>query len=66
MNRDFFRTAAYSVPFLQVTVGMMCLLVTIGYFGLKLPVFSFLESYVHTASGLAIAGSGVAIQLVGI
>ena len=49
-----------------VTVGMMCLLVTIGYFGLKLPVFSFLERYVHTASGLVIAGSGVAIQLVGI
>ena len=49
-----------------VTVGTMCLLVTIGYFGMKLPVFSFLERYVHTLSGLAIAGSGVAIQLVGI
>ena len=49
-----------------VTVGMMCLLVTIGYFGLRLPVFSFLERHVHTASGLAIAGSGLAIQLLGI
>ncbi len=49
-----------------VTVGTMCLLVTIGYFGLKLPVFSFLERHVHTASGLAIAGSGLAIQLLGV
>ena len=49
-----------------VTVGTMCLLVTIGYFGLKLPIFSFLERYVHTASGLAIAGSGLAIMLLGI
>ena len=52
--------------FSLVTVGTMCLLVTIGYFGLKLPSFSFLERYVHTASGLAIAGSGLAIVLLGI
>ena len=52
--------------FSLVTVGTMCLLVTIGYFGLKLPIFSFLERYVHTASGLAIAGSGLAIVLLGI
>ena len=49
-----------------VTVGTMCLLVTIGYFGLKLPAFSFLERHIHAASGLAIAGSGLAIQFLGI
>ena len=49
-----------------VTLGTMSLLVTIGYFGLKLPVFSFLERHVHTVSGLAIAASGLAIQVLGI
>ena len=49
-----------------VTIGTMCVLVTIGYYGLKLPAFSFLERHVHTVSGLAIAASGLAIQLLGI
>ncbi len=49
-----------------VTVGTMCVLVTIGHFGLKLPVFSFLERHIHTASGLVIAGSGMAMQFFGI
>ncbi len=58
--------AGVVLVFAVVTIGTMCTLVTIGYFGLKLPVFSFLERHAHTASGLAIAGSGVAIQLLGI
>ena len=58
--------AGVVLVFTVVTIGTMCALVTIGYFGLKLPVFSFLERHAHTASGLAIAGSGVAIQLLGI
>ena len=58
--------AGVVLVFALVTIGTMCALVTIGYYGLKLPVFSFLERHVHTASGLAIAGSGLAIQLLGI
>ena len=58
--------AAVVLVFGLVTIGTMCVLVTIGYYGLRLPVFSFLERHVHTASGLAIAGSGLAIQFLGI
>ncbi len=49
-----------------VTLGTMCILVTIGYFGLRFPAFSFMERHVHTVSGLAIAGSGLALRVLGI
>ena len=49
-----------------VTLLTMSALVTIGYFGLRLSVFSFMERYVHTVSGLAIAGSGLALRVLGI
>ncbi len=49
-----------------VTLGTMCALVTVGYFGLKLSAFSFMERHVHTVSGLAIAGTGLALHAVGI
>jgi hypothetical protein len=44
----------------------MLLLVTAGYFGLALPVFKRLEGHANTLAGLAIAASGLAIQLFGI
>lgn len=48
------------------TIGTMMAVVAIGYSGLRLPVFARLERHVHTLAGLAIAGSGLAIQALGI
>lgn len=48
------------------TIGTMMLVVTIGYFGVTLPFFQRLEAHAHTLAGLAIAASGLAIQLLGI
>ena len=48
------------------TIATMSALVTLGYFGLKLPSLRRLEAHTHTLAGLAIAGSGLAIQLLGI
>jgi len=48
------------------TIGTMVLVVTVGYFGVSLPMFQRLEAHAHTLAGLAIAASGLAIQLLGI
>lgn len=48
------------------TVATMLTVVTFGYFGLRAKVFDVLERHVHTAAGLAIALSGLGIQLLGI
>jgi nickel/cobalt exporter len=48
------------------TIGTMLLMVTVGYLGLSLPVFRRCEAHAHTIAGLAIAGSGLAIELLGI
>jgi hypothetical protein len=55
-------TAAFAIT----TIGTMLLIVTAGYFGLSLPIFRRLEGHAHTLAGLAIAASGLAIQLFGI
>lgn len=48
------------------TIATMLTVVTLGYFGLRAKVFDVLERHVHTAAGLAIALSGLGIQLLGI
>jgi sulfite exporter TauE/SafE len=55
-----------TVAFAVTTIGTMLLLVTAGFFGLGLPVFKRLEGHANTLAGLAIAASGIAIQLFGI
>jgi hypothetical protein len=55
-------TAAFAIT----TIGTMLLLVTAGFFGLALPAFKRLERHANTLAGLAIAASGLAIQLFGI
>jgi len=55
-------TAAFAVT----TIGTMLLIVVTGYLGMSLPVFRRLEGHAQTLAGLAIAASGLAIQLFGI
>ena len=55
-----------TVAFAVTTIGTMLLLVTAGYYGLGLPVWKRLEGHANTLAGLAIAASGLAIQLFGI
>lgn len=52
--------------FAVTTIGTMTLVVGVGYYGVKLPLFRRLEAHAHTLAGLAIAASGLAIQLLGI
>ena len=49
-----------------VTIGTMLLVVALGYYSLKMPVFQRLERHANTLAGLAIAFSGLAIQVFGI
>jgi sulfite exporter TauE/SafE len=55
-----------TVAFAVTTIGTMLLLVTAGFYGLGLPVWKRLEGHANTLAGLAIAASGIAIQLFGI
>ena len=55
-----------TLAFAIATIATMLLIVTTGYFGLSLPVFRRLEGHAQTLAGLAIAASGLAIQLFGI
>jgi len=55
-------TAAFGI----VTVGTMLGLVTLAYYGLRLQRMHWIERHAHVMAGLAIAASGVAIQLLGI
>lgn len=58
--------ALVALAFGLTTIGTMMAVVTVGYVGLQMPVFERLERHVHTAAGLAIAGSGLAIKALGI
>jgi hypothetical protein len=63
------QSALVALIFSLATVLTMVTLVTLGYEGatrLKLPGLGFLESHTHTLSGLTLAMSGAAIQLLGI
>ena len=58
--------AMVAVLFGTVTIGTMMTLVTLGYLGLRLRYFSFLDRHVHTLAGLTIAAGGVLVQMLGI
>ncbi len=49
-----------------VTLSTMSILVTLGYYGLKVSPFLFLERHMHTACGVTIAATGCAIRVLGI
>ena len=55
-----------ALAFGLTTIGTMLLVVTIGYYGLKMAAVRPLEAHANTLAGLAIAASGLAIQLFGI
>ncbi len=49
-----------------VTLSTMSILVTLGYYGLKVSPFLFLERHIHTACGVTIAATGCAMRFLGI
>lgn len=55
-------TGAFTV----VTIGTMLGLVVLGYYGLHVGRFHWLERHGHVMAGLAIAASGMAIRVLGI
>jgi hypothetical protein len=55
-------TAAFGLT----TIGTMLVVVAASYWGLKVAAFRGLEAHANTLAGLAIAASGLAIQLFGI
>ena len=55
-------TAAFGITTVATMVGV----VAVGFLGLSLPVMRGLEKYTNVAAGLAIAMSGLGIQLLGI
>jgi len=58
--------ALVAVVFGLTTIGTMMAVVSLAYIGLSVPVFRRLEAHAHTLAGVAIALSGLAIQLLGI
>ncbi len=58
--------ALVGAVFVVVTLGTMLLVVTAGYLGLAALGTQAAARHAHTAAGLAIAGSGVAIHVLGI
>jgi nickel/cobalt exporter len=57
--------ALVALAFGAATLGTMLLAVTVGYAGLSLPLSRRLEAHAGVLAGLAVAGSGLAIQLFG-
>jgi hypothetical protein len=57
---------AVALAFGVTTIGTMLGIVTLGYLGLRLAWSRRLEAHANTLAGLAIAASGLAIQLFGI
>ena len=55
-----------TVAFALTTLVTMLLVVTVGFYGLALAPIRRLEIHANTFAGLAIACSGLAIQLFGI
>ena len=55
-----------TAAFAFTTIATMLLLVTVGFYGLRLAPLHRLETHANTLAGLAITCSGLAIQLFGI
>lgn len=58
--------ALVTATFAVITIGTMLAMVTIGVWGLGVPKLGFVEKHAHAFAGLAIATSGLAIQVLGI
>jgi len=54
------------LAFAVTTIGTMLVVVSLGYVGLRMRVFRRFERHAQTLAGLAIASSGVVIQMLGI
>jgi hypothetical protein len=54
------------IVFAVATLGTMLALVTLGHFGLRWRARRGLERHMHALAGLAIAISGVAMELLGV
>jgi nickel/cobalt transporter (NicO) family protein len=66
LSHNWLAVISVAAVFGIVTVGTMLMVVTAGYYGLRLSNLSGLERHVHTLAGLTIAISGLAIMLLGI
>jgi sulfite exporter TauE/SafE len=58
--------ALVAVVFGVTTIATMAVMVAVVYAGLSVPVFRRLQAHAHPLAGVAIALSGLAIQLLGI
>ena len=65
-EHDWWTVAAVAAVFSAATIGTMLVMVAIGLAGLRMLPLRGLEAHANTLAGLAIAGSGLAIQLLGI
>jgi hypothetical protein len=67
---SFWEAAMIAAIFSLATMTTMTTMVALGYLGANLPVFRHatlrLASYTHVLAGVAIALSGITIQLLGI
>jgi sulfite exporter TauE/SafE len=66
MEMGFWAVVPVTVAFGLTTIGTMVLIVTAGYWGLRMTGFRRLEAHANVLAGLAIAASGLAIQILGI
>lgn len=66
MHHDWGGVALLAMTFGIVTIATMLLVTAVGHLGLRLPVFARLEEHAHVLAGLAIAASGLAIQVLGV
>ena len=65
-EQDFLLVAQVAVVFSVTTVALMTGMAVLGAVGLRLAPLTAVERYGNVLAGGAIAGSGVAIQLLGI
>lgn len=59
-------TALVAGAFAVTTIGTMLAMVTVGFLGLRLVPMRALERHADVAAGLAVAASGLAIQVLGV
>jgi hypothetical protein len=55
-----------SVVFSITTLAVMAIMVTFGYYGLKIFEFRFVHKYMHVLSGFAIGTSGLLMVVFGL
>ena len=65
-KHDWTGVAAVAGAFSLTTIGLMMGMAAVGFLGLRLLPAKGLHQYAHVFAGLAIFGSGLAIQMLGI